>query len=863
MDLEVVGRHALLFDDDATASFVNSTDALVDWNSLLIDRYDVRHLLSSPPPPRRRRNPQQTQHSPPPSASSIESELDHERFIDLPPPSDEQGVEDRLLKCHSSDMVTSCVSHRTVYCVYAKVLESDQKNSDDGQGNSGFHPPFPVPESLLQSLPPTEKVHQIIARTAVFVSKHGGQSEIVLRVKQGDNPTFGFLMPDHYLHAYFRFLVDHQDLVQSSTDGKTETEKKGNAESNQTDGVVAGALSLLGSVYGSGEDEDGADKDGEVAPESKEILSGKTFDASDGAVSVGFAKTDITRSIDGKNEAFGKHSSVSKEKFHIPKRNSFTCAPKSGTTNSTKKAYLILNLFNVNEFLCILILSSNSYFGGTLCCPGFSLKLRKKSLECHGRNSEDREAKTGKKVCSHKAFLFLRSKRKYRSNRRNKEEEDKEERDYRKKIMKTKEFTSTQGKSTGHIAHQTMKKIMKRKGIESIQGRRSTNLIVLQDTIETGISTRRISHSEEELEEGEISSKMSDKSRGSVAAGVSREASVDVSSSYRDGRASSQPSEATEVSDELRAKIRAMLMANFCPISHVSFIRVQFFKFCTLDNARALAKMLKGGTHLLSGHGQQTYRCFMLKSHSYCHLIPIATLVLGYSHMVPNTFIYCTIFYGSWTRSRKIEKNFKSTLHQSRSQLRKSKKATVPSFFLKSNCSSDKMIRKIRSLHWCGSVPYRYWCRMTGQYFLTKVTRYHICTCILCTKKKHVHSRKKKHKSHSSSRHHRDRHKHKEGHRSSSKNKHESSSDEEHLHRDSSNKHRKISHSEEELEEGEISSKMSDKSRGSVAAGVSREASLDVSSSYRDGRASSQPSEATEVSDELRAKIRAMLMANL
>ena len=49
--------------------------------------------------------------------------------------------------------------------------------------------------------PPSEKVHQIIARTALFVSQHGGQSEIVLRVKQGSNPTFGFLMPDHHLHA--------------------------------------------------------------------------------------------------------------------------------------------------------------------------------------------------------------------------------------------------------------------------------------------------------------------------------------------------------------------------------------------------------------------------------------------------------------------------------------------------------------------------------------------------------------------------------------------------------------------------------------------------------------------------------------
>lgn len=124
------------------------------------------------------------------------------------------------------------------------------------------------------------------------------------------------------------------------------------------------------------------------------------------------------------------------------------------------------------------------------------------------------------------------------------------------------------------------------------------------------------------------------------------------------------------------------------------------------------------------------------------------------------------------------------------------------------------------------------------------------------------HSRSKRHKSHSSSRHSRDRRKHKEHHRSSSKNKHESSSDEEHPHHDSSKK-QKISRSEEELEEGEISSKTSDKSRGSVGAGISREASLDVSSSYRGDRAPSQPSDATEVPDDLRAKIRAMLMATL
>ncbi|XP_023638272.1 protein suppressor of white apricot isoform X2 [Capsella rubella] len=100
---------------------------------------------------------------------------------------------------------------------------------------------------VLDTYPPTEKLHQIITRTSSFVSKHGGQSEIVLRVKQGGNPTFGFLMPDHHLHPYFRFLVDHQELLI----GKSSIEEKKNE--SEKDG---GALSLLGSVYGTVEDED-------------------------------------------------------------------------------------------------------------------------------------------------------------------------------------------------------------------------------------------------------------------------------------------------------------------------------------------------------------------------------------------------------------------------------------------------------------------------------------------------------------------------------------------------------------------------------------------------------------------------------
>lgn len=181
--------------------------------------------------------------------------------------------------------------------------------------------------------PPTEKLHQIIARTALFVSKHGGQSEIVLRVKQGDNPTFGFLMPDHHLHPYFRFLVDHRELLESYLDGKSEEEKKADNDDNQK-GVVGGggALSLLGSVYDSGEDEGGTNID---SSESQENNHNKTSVAANTVVSHGSDGMVSSLNIDGKKEAIPKHLSP-KEKAPVSKKNRVSTV-KGGTSSSLKK----------------------------------------------------------------------------------------------------------------------------------------------------------------------------------------------------------------------------------------------------------------------------------------------------------------------------------------------------------------------------------------------------------------------------------------------------------------------------------------------------------------------------------------------
>lgn len=105
--------------------------------------------------------------------------------------------------------------------------------------------------------PPSEKAHQIIARTALFVSEHGGQSEIVLRVKQGNNPTFGFLMPDHLLHSYFRYLVDHPQLLKDGADAADTNKGNKTINCESEHASSGGALSLLGTAYDSGDEDEG------------------------------------------------------------------------------------------------------------------------------------------------------------------------------------------------------------------------------------------------------------------------------------------------------------------------------------------------------------------------------------------------------------------------------------------------------------------------------------------------------------------------------------------------------------------------------------------------------------------------------
>eukprot|EP00897_Mesotaenium_endlicherianum_P008033 jgi/Mesen1/7258/ME000373S06330 len=221
--MEVYGFACTLIDDDDQAAAFGTEQALFAWQGqadLKMDRYDVRHLLD---------NLNFKRHTP--FVPDIEEvELDKERYRDLDFHQDSESGDDET---EHASVALSTEAKEEVEVVKA-VLPS-------------FQPSFQIPEGLEAHLPPTQKLHQIIAHTAKFICEHGGQAEIVLRVKQAGNANFDFLLPDHNLHPYFRFLVAHPGVLSSAA--SREGERAGSEQPGN-------AVSLLGHQYGDEEEEE-------------------------------------------------------------------------------------------------------------------------------------------------------------------------------------------------------------------------------------------------------------------------------------------------------------------------------------------------------------------------------------------------------------------------------------------------------------------------------------------------------------------------------------------------------------------------------------------------------------------------------
>ncbi|KAK6934484.1 Suppressor of white apricot, N-terminal domain [Dillenia turbinata] len=920
MDLEVVGRHALFFDDDTNAAFVNSNDALVDWNSLLIDRYDVRHLLHAPPPPRRRRHAS----SPPLSGQPDESELDYERYLDLPPPSDEQGITFIYLffVAYGLDFaevlfwLIFCGSVRLCYMIseesdnnaeaandgaYHAVAFSygndddstDQKSAEAGLVSSGFHPTFPVPESLLHNLPPTEKIHQIIARTAMFVGKHGGQSEIVLRVKQGDNPTFGFLMPDHHLHAYFRYLVDHQEFLKPDVGDKSQEEKKSAPENSS---IGSGALSLLGSMYG--EDDEGA---AEEALESKKSGSDEPSCAANMAGSHESDRAE-TAHVTGRGEAASLPVLASKEKAPASGRVHSTNKLKPGPTSKLKKDNESLGSVNASvDKSRVSALPGTSKIETVVLEPPSELKrFVDKVVEFIVKNGKQFEAVLIEQDSKNGRFPFLIPSNQYHPYYLKVLQKAQEAIVSRCQILFILTFHMVQFKQKSDTDLKLSGKSFSSEEILGGNNRADKKSSLSRENEPSGHDIPFETDKKEKFKMVIGKSKKDAQDQPPRAAEQQFGVSVDAAAAAAilqaarrgiknpalpifqkassngtnqnlstDGPqvltfgshlfSSSRPQNETEklVSNaetsvsvpvaNVIAKTAALAAASEADSSEASLTKEQKLKAERLKRAKMFAAMIKSGAAPLksgavralsvdppeSGASDLSGLKDEVFNNSASNLSGSAAVILADKEREGSSVP------ADIDTSDKIDVSQKKSFGDD--EKKESRKRR--NWRSRRREEDDEEQEEEKEEH-------------EGKE----------------KERDHKHSRKKhrSHHSHRSSHESKDKHRHRKRHSSSKdmdthhQHRHESSSEDEHRHRHRSSKHRKRSHREKEveLEEGEISTRVSDESRASAGDDGSREASLGLLDP-KDGSSLSQPPQATEVPDELRAKIRAMLLATL
>ncbi|RZR79509.1 hypothetical protein BHM03_00005239 [Ensete ventricosum] len=276
MDLAVEGRHALLFDDDATAAFVNAPDALVPWSgdpALLIDRYDVRHLLDRIPP------------RPPVRAASrlcelpavdgvTSSQLDHERYLDLPlsgPDADPGGDDDHdgargslsaqveeNLEEQKDKMLASGSGALSLLGSFYGTVEDD-----DGSDTK-------VVGSVHTSIADIAAVpHKMIDKIVEFILRNGKEFEAVLIEQDKTVGRFPFLLPSNQYHPYYLKVLEG-------------ARQSGDPLSKLTGSITAQNSSLEISAAGSSRSGAGSDllvkeREGSSVPFDAEISGRSTF----------------------------------------------------------------------------------------------------------------------------------------------------------------------------------------------------------------------------------------------------------------------------------------------------------------------------------------------------------------------------------------------------------------------------------------------------------------------------------------------------------------------------------------------------------------------------------------------------------
>ncbi|GAB5359674.1 hypothetical protein AAMO2058_000563300 [Amorphochlora amoebiformis] len=228
-EISITGYQARIFRNDKVALRMDSGAHLTPWNgqeTIKIDRFDVRAMLSGPKD-LEKNLPDRTYAEDEVSESIVE----RERYIDYlewkknpatimeveeepPPPPTDPAPEEVSPVPVSADAAGGLG--------VASILTADVDNapSSAGAGAGGvgagfeveakaekkFVPSFHVPPGVIP--PSSLGLHKVIEKTVGYVVKAGGQAEVVLKVRQQDNPLFDFLKIDDKHYPYYMYLKE-------------------------------------------------------------------------------------------------------------------------------------------------------------------------------------------------------------------------------------------------------------------------------------------------------------------------------------------------------------------------------------------------------------------------------------------------------------------------------------------------------------------------------------------------------------------------------------------------------------------------------------------------------------------------------
>ncbi|XP_029043060.1 splicing factor, suppressor of white-apricot homolog isoform X1 [Osmia bicornis bicornis] len=250
-ELLVFGYSCKLFRDDDKAKMIDQGKHLIPWmgdNTLKIDRYDGRGALGDlriyePPTGGFDQRTILTEEE-----LKVEQLCDEERYRSLYNNEMEDSIhhEEEIKRLHQAlDSENTYGQVGYDYNEEGKTATGSKSTCDDSQSpkrsegsqeeDQAFVPPpdLEIPDGI--PLPETQKLNAIITKTALFISRQGGQMEILIKAKQANNPQFSFLSIDGPLHQYYRYILDAIKSGKYNPEKQPEKEEESEPEDGSSD----------------------------------------------------------------------------------------------------------------------------------------------------------------------------------------------------------------------------------------------------------------------------------------------------------------------------------------------------------------------------------------------------------------------------------------------------------------------------------------------------------------------------------------------------------------------------------------------------------------------------------------------------